>query len=65
MHSGIVLPLIKKDLFLGVMFLNSVLPYHFNREKIDILDAFIKLAGEIFNYTRKDNLKAYYKRIKS
>ena len=66
MQSGIALPLINKDLFLGVLFSNSVLPYHFNREKIDILESFIKLAGEIFNYyNRKDDLKAYFKRIKS
>ena len=64
MQSGIVLPLIKEDLFLGALFLNSVLPYHFNREKINILDSFMHIAGEIFNYSRLINdLKAYFNKI--
>ena len=65
MQSGIALPLIKEDLFLGVLFLNSILPYHFNREKIDILDSFMQIAGEIFNYSKLINdLKTYFKKIK-
>jgi len=63
MQSGMAFPLIKKDLFLGVLFINSVFPYYFNREKINLLDSFIKLASEIFNYTRLINdLKKHSKK---
>lgn len=65
MQSGIALPLIKEDFFLGVLILNSKLPYNFNREKIDILDSFIKLVMSFFKYTGLVNdLKAYLKKIK-
>lgn len=65
MQSGMVLPVIKDDLFLGVLFINSIFPYYFDREKINLLDSFIKLANEIFNYTRLINdLKKHFNKAK-
>ena len=52
MNSGIALPLSVPTMRIGVLILNSRLPFFYNREKIAFLDSIVRLAGGIFYTTR-------------
>jgi len=52
MQSGIVLPLSTPSLTLGAVFLNSLKPFFYNRERFDFLDSFTKLAGGMLHNSK-------------
>ncbi len=64
MQSGIALPLSTPNIKIGVLFLNSLKPEFYGREKLRFLDSFAKLAGGMFHNSRLfQDLKDYLSRI--
>lgn len=66
MKCGVVLPLATSQMLLGVIFVNSARPLHFNRRSLDFLSSFINIAsGMLHNIKLFQDLKEYLSKIEA
>ncbi|NOY09575.1 MAG: PAS domain-containing protein [Spirochaetes bacterium] len=64
MESGIALPIFTPKLKLGILVLNSQVPFFYNREKFKFLDSYTKLAGGMLHNSKMiQEIREYLKKI--